>query len=729
LDLSDFEPEVSPKMEATSKSLSDKLLEGAGGAVAGGAGGLLSGKVVQNVAQSIPNVLTSTASAFGPLTKNQLMSVKEAYLPQAGEELSAWQKLSQPGGVAKGVEESFLTPMSEIDKVANESRLKALEGFKEVPVSQKEYNKIGEQIAYKESFPIDQSAIDRDVSQQGAALGEQTKARVEKSMSKDATSQLDKFAQIKVDEEIARIKSTTLNQLTPDDEALLRKNIMLDIKANPKDYNFEPLRDIESIMGEYKDLTEKRRKLPDQVTTARSPKKANLENMPSLKGRTFKDASERKMAEVNNILSLFDSPNLGVIPGDKAWEDLQKIREMAYNEAGEITAETASEFQEELRKLVGDKNPYASELMKQSSEGIAKVETGAIKGFYNLDPKKVFGDISRFNMDEDSMKKLSQAMLFDLDKAGSKEPVETLKYLKGVLSPEQFKSLDLASIRNAVNQGKGIFENVGKDIATTAVSPTFGSMRAGLNALGSPKMQVALATLPEKFASAFPKLSKVGTGLAKYAPKIGLALGTGGGAIAAQAAEEGLDSTPSGPTPSMVEQTAQVPFAPEEYAPFWESKGMSREEGVQKARLLGFKEGLEPAPSMGMDDGTFSAEKYTKDKQYQEMAAGDETDNYVQPSLESNYVEQKPRKDINAFDKPSSSKPNLKDIKFTSTDGPEMTQMADAMDASGDKAAQEYSRVLRQVISSPDSKKSAVLYTLNQQPAFRALVKKMKGEE
>jgi hypothetical protein len=66
--------------------------------------------------------------------------------------------------------------------------------------------------------------------------------------------------------------------------------------------------------------------------------------------------------------------------------------------------------------------------------------------------------------------------------------------------------------------------------------------------------------------------------------------------------------------------------------------------------------------------------------------------------------------------------------KFETTDGPAMTQFADYLENSQDKASQEYGRVMRQVISSPDREKQAVLFSLNQNPAFRKLAKEYKGQ-
>jgi hypothetical protein len=58
----------------------------------------------------------------------------------------------------------------------------------------------------------------------------------------------------------------------------------------------------------------------------------------------------------------------------------------------------------------------------------------------------------------------------------------------------------------------------------------------------------------------------------------------------------------------------------------------------------------------------------------------------------------------------------------------EIASIAQSMQASPDRASQEYSRVLSQIVDAPASQKEAVLFGLNQQPAFREILKKLKGE-
>jgi hypothetical protein len=65
---------------------------------------------------------------------------------------------------------------------------------------------------------------------------------------------------------------------------------------------------------------------------------------------------------------------------------------------------------------------------------------------------------------------------------------------------------------------------------------------------------------------------------------------------------------------------------------------------------------------------------------------------------------------------------------FTSTKPEDISKFSQTLSMANDKAAQEYGRVLNQITNSSDQQKEAILYSLNQQPAFRELVRKLKGQ-
>lgn len=68
--------------------------------------------------------------------------------------------------------------------------------------------------------------------------------------------------------------------------------------------------------------------------------------------------------------------------------------------------------------------------------------------------------------------------------------------------------------------------------------------------------------------------------------------------------------------------------------------------------------------------------------------------------------------------------------KSLKADNPaEIASVAQALQSGQDKASQEYGRVLSQIVDAPASQKESILFGLNQQPAFRELVRKLKDEQ
>ena len=59
----------------------------------------------------------------------------------------------------------------------------------------------------------------------------------------------------------------------------------------------------------------------------------------------------------------------------------------------------------------------------------------------------------------------------------------------------------------------------------------------------------------------------------------------------------------------------------------------------------------------------------------------------------------------------------------------EIASVAQSLQSGQDKASQEYGRVLSQIVEAAPREKESILFGLNQQPAFRELVRKIKGEQ
>jgi hypothetical protein len=199
-----------------------------------------------------------------------------------------------------------------------------------------------------------------------------------------------------------------------------------------------------------------------------------------------------------------------------------------------------------------------------------------------------------------------------------------------------------------------------------------------------------VATLPEAISAALPSaVTKTAATIGKGAFKALPIIGAGIGGVAAQAAEEALSPEPSGATPDMPE--------------YWLERGVrDPEEQLQKARLASFKQRLPEAPSEIPSRFEAPEVRQRKEQVLAVKKAG---------ALAPTYVEA-PIKQVLKADNPA-----------------EIASIAQAMQSSSDKASQEYSRVLSQIVDAPASQKEAVLFGLNQQPAFREILKKLKDEK
>jgi hypothetical protein len=240
-----------------------------------------------------------------------------------------------------------------------------------------------------------------------------------------------------------------------------------------------------------------------------------------------------------------------------------------------------------------------------------------------------------------------------------------------------------------------------------------------------------VATLPEAVSTALPKTTAIAKTIGKGALKALPALGAGIGGVAAQAAEEAASPTESGALPTTISTDTQG----QPFAPFWEARGFTPEEAVKRAEVSKFREeyGTQPKtiqqeyPSNLALEGMFDIvespqitsqrENLQKQKQMLEESRRLRDERRIETqrvkqlgALAPNYVEA-PLKQVLKADSPV-----------------EISSIAKSMQTMPDKASQEYSRVLSQIVDAPASQKEAVLFGLNQQPAFRELLKKIKGE-
>jgi hypothetical protein len=274
--------------------------------------------------------------------------------------------------------------------------------------------------------------------------------------------------------------------------------------------------------------------------------------------------------------------------------------------------------------------------------------------------------------------KLVKDLATAYDKASPTDVTENLQVLKDYLPEVEFKKLQLAAYKAAEKRGGGIdYVNANK-------------INAILQGITKRSVARGVATLPEAISTALPKTAMVAKLLGKTAVKALPVLGAGIGGIAAQAAEEAFDPETSGATPQMQE--------------YWLERGVrDPEEQRQRAMLASFKQGL---PMQGRMDEIPSPYEKPEIRQRKEQVLAAKKAGALAPT----YVEA-PLKQVLKADNAS-----------------EIASVAQAMSAGTDKASQEYSRVLSQIADAPPREKESILFGLNQQPAFRELVRKIKGE-
>jgi hypothetical protein len=262
------------------------------------------------------------------------------------------------------------------------------------------------------------------------------------------------------------------------------------------------------------------------------------------------------------------------------------------------------------------------------------------------------------------------------------------------------------------------------DVALATVSPQFAGSKFLAKAISSPTGSL-------QAYRAGKALQKIAKPLGTVGAIAGGVLGGPLGAFAGEVAQEALDVEPSGALPTTISTDVQG----QPFAPFYEEKGFTPEEAVKRAEISQFQEeyGTQPKTIQqeyptnlaleGMSDIVESPQITSQRQSLQKQKQMLEESRRLRDErrLETQKVKQ-----LGAL-APTYVEAPLKQV--LKADNPaEIASIAQSMQASPDRASQEYSRVLSQIVDAPASQKEAVLFGLNQQPAFREILKKLKGE-
>lgn len=411
---------------------------------------------------------------------------------------------------------------------------------------------------------------------------------------------------------------------------------------------------------------EQRNRLVSEKETA----KDLTEMFPSLKGTSM---DPKEQAAFRKIIQSRGSAD---ITGDRLQEILREFREVGWTEQGQLSEKPAVAMSKEIRKEIAKLSPEAGKLMEAENVELNKLEGLEKAGYVK---REGAGLKTTVEMTDAQRNKLIKDLATSYDKASPTDVIENLQTLKDYLPEAEFKKLQLAGLKAAEKRGGGIdYINANK-------------INAILQSITKRSVSRGVATIPEAISLALPKTTAIAKTIGKGAFKALPYVSAGIGGIAAQAAEEGLSPETSGATPDMPE--------------YWLEKGYrDPEEQLRRARLSSFKRGL---PDQGLINEMPTAYEQPEVKQYKEQVLSAKKLGALAPS----YVEA-PKVSVLKDNTPS----NLSNIAMQ-------------LKSSDDKASQEYSKVIEQIINEPENKRDAILFGLNQQPAFRELIKRLKEQE
>jgi len=625
--------------------------------------GYFTGGVVADAIKAAPMAAANRADKALLATANQFGPFSPEELDLVRNNLDQY-KTVDPKVTSSKLQESF----RDINRSAVDLHKQAYANF-EGSVTPQEFKKMIGSTTPEFSRPLDIN--DPGVQQEAAKRQGDLASKLEAGNKTNSNAQLQQFASQKADEAVKQAKNVNLGGMSAEVEESIRSNVMRNVMANPEAAGYTPKVDAEAMLREYKSMKGASDQVPSQVLSSMEDNISKT--YPELEGRKLTSA---KPANFTDLQAKFPEGTVAA-SGEEFYDISRNVAEEAYNPDGSVKNPVAKAVNKRMRAAVAENSAKASELLTQESaeidklkelqrEGIISREKGVAK---QAAESVVFGD-----KEADKLYK----NLISGKQPLTNEVAEKLAVLKKRIDPKLFHELRLATIKALENDPSKAFKIKPFEAVLGASGVTAGALGTG-----------GVALIP---AAAY-------TGV-KYAK-------TPSGAMRlATAIPKMLDAIPA-PVKTAARVTGKVLGAA---LPIL-GAGAGAYSGYQEAEEAGFDPWAKAAYSAAEAINPFPMSGIQAYKGMEKAAEGRRS------NIEQNFK---------AADLLSNKKTKLEDVRFTSTDDSDINEFANAMEASGDKAAQEYSRVLKQIISAPELKKSAILSTLNQQKAFRDLVKKMK---
>jgi hypothetical protein len=675
-----------------------------------GAGiGALVGAVPGLTAEVSGVISEAAAKKMSPYTPEQLQLLSSEY--------KKFKTITPKETMAK-VGEQF----SKQNRVINELEKEAYANLSE-PIARQEY----QQAVVRSSMPFTREVDVTTPEFLKTAEQAAPKLQTINPIAKQEADQLEKFAVKKASEIVQNKRNSSLGTI-PEEQLLQEYNVLKEqIKQTKEGFTFKP--NMEKAIQDYN------KELEESASMKELGKKTAMEKLesplakqfPELKGRLYSSAFADVEKDVVNILDKYKPGE--TLKGEDAYKLVRDIRQAVFAKDGtlKLGEDAAKAAQRAIRDLVGSKNPEASNLFQEMSQKISDLKKLEKTGYMKRDTKlsKEAPEFIQFGQKE--QKKIIQDIAPNLYKSGidvSGDVASRLGELKKTLPDDLYKELELAVLKIAMEDPKKAATMSSFDVALATVSPQFAGSKFLAKAISSPTGSL-------QAYRAGKALQKIAKPLGTVGAIAGGVLGGPLGAFAGEVAQEALDVEPSGALPTTISTDVQG----QPFAPFYEEKGFTPEEAVKRAEISQFQEeyGTQPKTIQqeyptnlaleGMSDIVESPQITSQRQSLQKQKQMLEESRRLRDErrLETQKVKQ-----LGAL-APTYVEAPLKQV--LKADNPaEIASIAQSMQASPDRASQEYSRVLSQIVDAPASQKEAVLFGLNQQPAFREILKKLRGE-
>lgn len=419
---------------------------------------------------------------------------------------------------------------------------------------------------------------------------------------------------------------------------------------------------------------------------------------PSVEG--YEDVRKLGGGEKSYLEGISDVTNL---EKKAAMDQLRASRETAWTTKDDLGKAWTSE----LRNMLAPEGSESDTALKRTSTLLNELKEAQQNKLIERKIGDVVDDeiIGKFDPESVSIDKKQQDLIskimnpskIDMENPDIRQGRQILERL--IADPKLIEQAKETAIKHNLIDPKKAFKFGAFDALKITLASSMGGMLpaavyGGAKFAQTPTGAYKAATMVPRIMDTiaqYPRTAKVLSTVGKHALP---AMTAGAFGFAAQAAEEGFDSEPSGALPQTIESDVTTK---EPYSAYWQEKGVrDPEEQIQRARAASFKQGI-PASQINQSKIPGAYAKPEK-KSYMESVMQAEKAG----TLEKNYVE-----------------------KLTPKD--DLQGLMNTLKSFDDKASQEYSNVLQGLANSTESQKEAILFTLNQQPAFRQAIKKAKG--